>query len=108
MGSSKEEWNDPFAALNAPFAGLNEMDFELHCISMDHQPEDEFVTTLDKCKDNFLNVLLHDANLRNASISDEMRAQIYHENDWESDKDDEEEVQPTYRVHDPNIRWNKM
>nr|KAJ0223078.1 hypothetical protein LSAT_V11C200057480 [Lactuca sativa] len=108
MASSEEEWNDPFAALNEPFAGLNEMDFELHGIYMDHEPEDEFVSTLDKCKDNFLNVLLKDANLRNACMSNEMRARVYHENDWESDKDDEEEVQPKYRVHDPNIKWDKM
>ncbi|XP_023740456.1 uncharacterized protein LOC111888537 [Lactuca sativa] len=66
MASSEEEWNDPFAALNEPFAGLNKMDFELHGIYMDHEPENEFVSTLDKCKDNFLNVLLNDANLRNA------------------------------------------
>ncbi|CAH1452793.1 unnamed protein product [Lactuca virosa] len=108
MASSEEEWNDPFAALNEPFAGLNEMDFELHGIYMDHEPEHEFVSTLDKCKDNFLNVLLNDANLRNASMSDEMRARVYHENDWESDKDDEEEVQPKYRVHDPNIKRDNM
>nr|KAJ0196140.1 hypothetical protein LSAT_V11C700366060 [Lactuca sativa] len=88
MASSEEEWNDPFAALNEPFAGLNKMDFELHGIYMDHEPENEFVSTLDKCKDNFLNVLLNDANLRNASMFDEMRAR--------------------YRVHDPNIKWDKM
>nr|KAJ0186936.1 hypothetical protein LSAT_V11C900479560 [Lactuca sativa] len=98
MASSEEEWNDQFAALNEPFCW---MDFELHRIYMDHEPEDEFVSALDKCKDNFLNVLLNDANLRNASMSNEMRAR-------ESDKDDEEEVQPKYRVHDPNIKWDKM
>ncbi|CAH1433328.1 unnamed protein product [Lactuca virosa] len=108
MASSEEEWNDPFVALNEPFARLNEMDFERHGIYMDHEPEDEFMSTLDKCNDNFLNVLLNDANLRNASMSDEMRARVYHENDWESDKDDDEEVQPKYRVHDPNIKWDKM
>ncbi|CAI9265380.1 unnamed protein product [Lactuca saligna] len=108
MASSEEEWNDPFAVLNEPFVGLNEMDFELHGIYMDHEPEDEFMSTLDKCKDNFLNVLLNDVNLRNASMSDEMSARVYHENDWESDKDDEEDVQPKYRVHDPNIKWDKM
>ncbi|KAL7617752.1 hypothetical protein Lser_V15G01650 [Lactuca serriola] len=108
MASSEEEWNDQFVALNEPFARLNEMDFELHGIYMDHEPKDEFVRTLDKCKDKFLNVLLNDANLRNACMSDEMRARVYHENDWESDKDDEQEVQPKYRVHDPNIKWDKM
>ena len=39
---------------------------------MDHKLEDEFVTTLDKCKDNFLSVLLNDVNLHNASMFDEI------------------------------------
>ncbi|KAI3509487.1 hypothetical protein L1887_24793 [Cichorium endivia] len=108
MASSDEDWNDPFATVNDAFAGLNEMDFELHGIYMDHEPQNEFVRSLDKCKDTFLNVLLNDANLRNASMSDEMRAHIYHSNDWQSDEEHEELLKSNYRVHDPNIRWDKM
>ncbi|KAL4567165.1 hypothetical protein LXL04_022739 [Taraxacum kok-saghyz] len=47
MSSSEEEWDDPFAALHEPFVGLKEMDFGLHGIYMDHEPEHEFITTLD-------------------------------------------------------------
>lgn len=39
----------------------------------------------DKCNDVFLNVLLSDENLSNSSIDDEIRAQVYHANDWQSD-----------------------
>ncbi|CAI9287551.1 unnamed protein product [Lactuca saligna] len=72
--------------------GLNEKDFYLHGIYMDHEPKNEFVSTLDKCKDAFLNILLNGANLQSASMSNEMRVQFYHTNDWESDKEVEELV----------------
>ncbi|CAI9287755.1 unnamed protein product [Lactuca saligna] len=46
---SEDEGNtDPFFGLREPFSGLNEMDFELHGIYMDHEPDEEFVTPLDK------------------------------------------------------------
>ncbi|CAH1413808.1 unnamed protein product [Lactuca virosa] len=70
--------------------------------------EDEFINTLDKCEEIFLNILLNDVTLRNASMSAEMRARVYHENDWESDDDVGEEGKPKYMVHEPNIIWDKM
>ena len=41
-----------FSGLYEPLSGLNKMDFELHGIYMDHEPEKEFVTPLNKCKDS--------------------------------------------------------
>ncbi|KAL4556166.1 hypothetical protein LXL04_038809 [Taraxacum kok-saghyz] len=92
MGSADEAYNDPFVEIYEPFEGINEMDFELH----DHEPEQEFLTSLDKCNDVFLNVLLSAANLKNASMSDEVRAQVYHANEWKSDEEAEEEVKNNY------------
>ena len=98
-----------FYGLYEPFAGLNEMDFELHGIYMDHEPEMKFVTPLNKCTDTFLNILLNDDNLRSSSLVDEVRAQVYHADDCHSDEDaDEEVVQNKHRIHDPNTRWDKM
>lgn len=37
--------------------GLNKMDSQFHEIYMDHELEQEVVTTIDKCKDIFLNIL---------------------------------------------------
>ena len=108
MGSADEAYNDPFVGIYEPFEGINEMDFELHRIFLDHELEQEILTSLDKCKDVFLNVLLSDANLRNASMSDEVRAQVYHANEWKSDEEAEEEVKNNYRIHDPNVRWDLM
>ncbi|CAH1449468.1 unnamed protein product [Lactuca virosa] len=81
MASLDEGYDDPFVGISEPFSGLNEMDFKLHNIYMDHEPEEEFVTILDKCKDIFLNVLLSDKNLRNSSMSDDINAQVYHATD---------------------------
>lgn len=108
MASGEDDRGDPFAVLNDPFSGLTEMDCELHGIYLDHEPEEEFLTSLDKCKDTFLNILLSDENIRNASMTDEVRAQVYHANDWESDQECEETVKPKYRIHDPCTRWDKM
>lgn len=111
QGSSMagEGYNDPFAGIYEPFAGLDEMDYELYGIYMDHEPELEFVTSLDRCKDVFLNVLLSDDNLRNSSMADELRAQVYHAADLETDEEDAtENVKIKYRIHDPNTRWDLM
>nr|KAJ0215063.1 hypothetical protein LSAT_V11C300144060 [Lactuca sativa] len=93
---------DPFFCLREPFFGLNEMDFELHGIYMDHEPYEEFITPLDKCKDAFLNVLLTDENIRNSSLTNDVRAQVYHRGDLQSDEDEEEQEQfciQNYAVH---------
>nr|KAJ0198601.1 hypothetical protein LSAT_V11C700373470 [Lactuca sativa] len=108
MALSDEGYADPFAGIHDPFDGLSEMDFELHDIYMDHKLEEEFVSSLDKCKDIFLNVLLTDENLRNSSMTDEIRAQVYHATDWQSDKDEHEVLKNNYRIHDPTIKWDKM
>ncbi|CAI9267764.1 unnamed protein product [Lactuca saligna] len=108
MASSDEGYADPFAGIHEPFAGLTEMDFELHGIYMDHEPEEEFVSSLDKYKDIFLNVLLSDENLRNSSMADEIRAQVYHATDWQSDEDEHDVLKNNYRIHDPTIKWDKM
>ncbi|CAH1417178.1 unnamed protein product [Lactuca virosa] len=108
MSSSDEWYADPFAGIHEPFAGLSEMDFELHGIYMDHEPEEEFVSSLDKCKDIFLNVLLSDENLRNSNMADEVRAQVYHATDWQSDEDEQEVLKNNYRIHDLTIKWDKM
>nr|KAJ0195375.1 hypothetical protein LSAT_V11C700387360 [Lactuca sativa] len=108
MASSDEGYADPFAGIHEPFAGLTEMDYELHGIYMDHEPEEEFVSSLDKCKDIFRNVLLSDENLRNSSMADEIRAQVYHATDWQSDEDEQEVLKNNYRIHDPTIKWDKM
>ncbi|CAI9297233.1 unnamed protein product [Lactuca saligna] len=75
---------------------------------MDHEPRHEFVSRLDKCKDHFLNILLCDANIRNASMTDEMKDRVDHGNDLQNDEEAEEEVTNKYRIHDPNVRWDKM
>nr|KAJ0199595.1 hypothetical protein LSAT_V11C600305390 [Lactuca sativa] len=91
---SKDEGNtDPFFGLREPFSSLNEMDFELHGIYMDHEPDEEFVTPLDKCKDAFLNVLRTDENIRNFSLTNDVRAQVYHGGDLQSDEDEKEQEQ---------------
>ncbi|XP_052623081.1 uncharacterized protein LOC128128204 [Lactuca sativa] len=108
MGSSDDGYDNPFAGIYEPFSGLNEMDFELHGIYMDHEPRQEFVSRLDKCKDHFLNILLCDANIRNASMTDEMKDRVDHGNDLQNDEEAEEEVTNKYRIHDPNVRWDKM
>ncbi|CAH1413870.1 unnamed protein product [Lactuca virosa] len=82
------------------------MDLELHDIYMDHEPKQEFVTSLDKRRDIFLNVLLSDENLRNSSMADEIRAQVYHANEWQSDE--EEAAKNKYKIHDPNTPLDKM
>ncbi|CAI9270895.1 unnamed protein product [Lactuca saligna] len=109
MASSDDVFKELFASIYEPFSGLNEMDYELHGIYMDHEPEHEFVTTLDKCRDIFLNVLLSDENLRNSSMVDEIRAQVYHDNEWQSDEEGEQEaVKNKYIIHDLNTPWDKM
>ena len=56
-----------------------------------------------------MNILLNDDNLRSSSLADEVRAQVYHADDFHSDEDaDEEVVQNKHRIHDPNTRWDKM
>ncbi|KAL4588138.1 hypothetical protein LXL04_001018 [Taraxacum kok-saghyz] len=90
MSSSEEECDDPFAGLHKPFAGLKEMDFDLHGIYMDHEPEDEFITTLDTCKDKFLNVLLTGSNLRNASMTDGVKEQVFSSTDLVNEEEEEE------------------
>ena len=101
---------DPFFGLREPFSVLNEMDFELHGIYMDHEPSEEFITLLDKCKDVSLNVLLTDENIRNSSLTNDVRAQVYHGGDLQSDEDEEEQEQviKKYKIHDPKTRWDKM
>nr|KAJ0218899.1 hypothetical protein LSAT_V11C300111730 [Lactuca sativa] len=75
---------------------------------MDHEPRQEFVSRLDKCKDHFLNILLCDANIRNASMTDEVKDRVDHGNDFQNDEEAEEEVTNKYIIHDPNVRWDKM
>ncbi|CAH1418885.1 unnamed protein product [Lactuca virosa] len=106
--SEDEGSTNPFSGLREPFSGLNEMDFELHGIYMDHESEQEFVTPLDKCKDVFLNVLQTDERLRNSSLDDEVRTQVYHGNDWQSDQEEQEQVKNKYIIHYPKTRWDKM
>nr|KAJ0226435.1 hypothetical protein LSAT_V11C100023580 [Lactuca sativa] len=65
MASSDDVFKELFSSIYEPFSRLNEMDYELRGIYIDHAPEHEFVTALDKCRDVFLNVLLIDENLRN-------------------------------------------
>nr|KAJ0187152.1 hypothetical protein LSAT_V11C900491060 [Lactuca sativa] len=108
MASSYEGYADPFAGMHEPFAGLSEMDFELHDIYIDHELEEEFVSSLDKCKNIFLNVLLSDENVRNSSMADEIRAQVYLATDWQSDEDEHEVLKNNNRIHDPTIKWDKM
>ncbi|CAI9288696.1 unnamed protein product [Lactuca saligna] len=96
-----------FFGLREPFFGLNEMDFELHGIYMDHEPEQEFVTLLDKCKDVFLNVLPTDKNLRKSSLVNEVRTQVHHGNDLQSDEDEQEHVKNKYNIRDPKTKWNQ-
>ncbi|CAI9291077.1 unnamed protein product [Lactuca saligna] len=104
MGSSDDGYDDPFFGIYEPFFGLNEMNFELHKVYMDHEPQQEFVSRLDKCKDHFLNILLCDANIRNASMTDEVKDRVDHGNDLQNDEDAEEEVTNNYIIHDPNVR----
>ncbi|CAI9299416.1 unnamed protein product [Lactuca saligna] len=85
MGSSDDGYDDPFAGIYEPFSGLNEMDFELHGIYMDHEQEQEFVSRLDKCKDLFLNILLNNENIRNSGMTDEVKAREYHGNDLQKE-----------------------
>nr|KAJ0190912.1 hypothetical protein LSAT_V11C800408940 [Lactuca sativa] len=108
MGSLADGYDDPFAGIYEPFSGLNEMDFELHEIYMDHEPRQEFVLRLDICKDDFLNILLCDANIRNASMTDEVKDLVDHGNDFQNDEDVEEVVTNSYIIHDPNARCYKM
>ncbi|CAH1449360.1 unnamed protein product [Lactuca virosa] len=84
MASSDEGYADPFAGIHEPLSGLSEMDFELHDIYMDHEPEEEFV------------------------MADEIRAYVYHATDWKSDEDKHEVLKTNYRIHDPTIKWDKM
>ncbi|KAL4580058.1 hypothetical protein LXL04_016234 [Taraxacum kok-saghyz] len=86
MSSSEELWDDPFAALHEPFAGLKEMDFDLHGIYMDHEPDD--------------NSSPHSINVRTR--------QVFPSNDLVSEEEEEERLEPTYRIHDPNTLWYKM
>ncbi|CAH1412801.1 unnamed protein product [Lactuca virosa] len=108
MGSSDDDYDDPFAGIYEAFSGLNEMDFELHGIYMDHEPRQEFVSRLDKCKDHFLNILLCDANIKNASMTDEVKDRVDHGNDLQNDEEAEEEVMNNYIIHDPNVRFSFM
>ncbi|CAH1416035.1 unnamed protein product [Lactuca virosa] len=40
---------------------------------------------------------------------DEIRAQVYHANEWQSDEEGEQEaVKNKYIIHDPNTPWDKM
>ncbi|XP_052621924.1 uncharacterized protein LOC128127496 [Lactuca sativa] len=42
-------------------------------------------------------------------MDDEIRAQVYHANEWQSDEEGEQEaVTNKYRIHDPNTPWDKM
>ena len=77
---------------------------------MDHEPDEDFITPLDKCKDAILNVLLNDENIRNSSLTNDVRAQVYHGGDLQSDEDeeDQEQVINKYIIHDPKTRWDKM
>nr|KAJ0202666.1 hypothetical protein LSAT_V11C500267730 [Lactuca sativa] len=75
---------------------------------MDHEPRQEFVSRLDKCKDHFLNILVCDANIRNVSMTDEVKYRVDHGNDFQNDEEAEEVVTDNYIIHDPNVRWDKM
>nr|KAJ0217172.1 hypothetical protein LSAT_V11C300137630 [Lactuca sativa] len=60
-------------------------------------------------KGRLVNVLLSDENLRNSSMADEIRAQVYCPNESQSDEEaDKEVVKNKYRIHDPNTPWDKM
>nr|KAJ0221921.1 hypothetical protein LSAT_V11C200071050 [Lactuca sativa] len=61
-------------------------------IYMDHEPEQELVTPQDKCKDILYNVILTDENIRNSTMVDEVRSQVYHVNGWQSDEEEQEQV----------------
>ncbi|KAL4584575.1 hypothetical protein LXL04_009178 [Taraxacum kok-saghyz] len=101
MDAAEDVFKESCTGIYEPFSGLNQMDFELH--------EQEFVTSLNKCKDSFLNVLLSEDNLRNSSLVDEFRAQVYHAADWQSDEEEVEgDIKKKYRIHDPNTRWDLM
>ncbi|KAL4568723.1 hypothetical protein LXL04_024338 [Taraxacum kok-saghyz] len=93
-----KQTNYPFVVFHEPFVGLKEIDYDLYGIYMDHEPEDEFINTLNKCKDRFLNVLLTGANL----------PQVYHGNYCASEEEAWERVERMYNVHDPNTLWYKM
>ncbi|XP_023753030.1 uncharacterized protein LOC111901412 [Lactuca sativa] len=41
-------------------------------------------------------------------MADEVRAQVYHATDWQSDEDEQEVLKNNYRIHDPTIKWDKM
>jgi hypothetical protein len=107
---------DTFSGLYEPFAGLNEFDYELHGIYFDYEPEHEFVSSLDKVSDIFLNVLVTDENLRNSTLGDETHNQMYHPAEFQSDEDEpdaeadvtESTVKKKFRIHDPTVRWDKM
>ncbi|CAI9286235.1 unnamed protein product [Lactuca saligna] len=60
------------------------------------------------CWDVFLNVLLGDENLRNSSMADEIRAQVYHANEWQSNEVEEEVVKNKNKIHDPNTPYDKI
>ncbi|CAI9275465.1 unnamed protein product [Lactuca saligna] len=64
MASSDDVFKELFASIYEPFFGLNEMDHELHGIYMDHKPEHEFVTVLDKCEQQSMKnkYIIHDPN----------------------------------------------
>lgn len=107
MDFSDNVFQDVFGGLYKPFTGLNEMDFNLHGIFIDYEPQNEFLSPLNKCKDSFLNVLLSDDNLRSSSIADEDRAQFYHVGHWKSDEEvvkEREKVKKKHITHDPNTR----
>nr|KAJ0204267.1 hypothetical protein LSAT_V11C500293500 [Lactuca sativa] len=108
MGSSYDGYDGPFAGIYEPFSRLNEMDFELHGIYMDHEPKQESITRLNKSKDPFLNILLSDENIIISSMADEVKARVYHGNDLQNDEEAEEVVTNNYKIHDPNVRWDKI
>ncbi|CAH1441123.1 unnamed protein product [Lactuca virosa] len=109
FGFKRRRLHIPICWFTEPFSGLNEMNFKFHGIYTDHELEQEFVTSKEKCKDVFLilNVLI-DENLRNFSMADEVRAQVYHVNDWQSDEEEQEQVKNKYIIYDPNTRWDNM
>ncbi|CAI9288266.1 unnamed protein product [Lactuca saligna] len=108
MGSSDDGYDGPIVGIYEPFSRLNEMDFELHGIYMDHEPKQESITRLNKSKDPFLNILLSDENIIISSMADEVKARVYHGNDLQNDEEAEEVVTDNYKIHDPNVRWDKI
>ncbi|CAI9298501.1 unnamed protein product [Lactuca saligna] len=108
VGSSDDHYDDTFTGIYEAFSRLNDIDFELQEIFMDHELGQEFASSLDKCNDHFLNILLCDANIRNASMSDEVKDQVDHGNDLQNDEEAQEVVKNNYIIHDPNVRWDKM